>query len=274
VIKGVMEIMTMRLHHSLFAALATFAVAAPVLASDHPLYKHPREVEFHQDGMFGKFDRGQLQRGFQVYKEVCASCHGLRLVAYRNLTDLGFTEAEVKAIAKGYDVASIDDAGEATTRKGLPSDHFGSPYANPEAARAANGAVPPDLSLITKARHEGPSYLVSLLTGYTAPPKSYVDHDGKTVNYVLPPNGHYNPYFPATSLAMPAPLSDGQVTYTDGTKATTEQMAKDVATFLTWTAEPKMEARKKAGTGVLAFLALLIGFSFVSYKRIWANVKQ
>jgi ubiquinol-cytochrome c reductase cytochrome c1 subunit len=255
------------------AAVALF-VATPALSADHPLYKHPREVEFHQDGIFGKFDRGQLQRGFQVYKEVCAACHGLRLVAYRNLEDLGFSETEIKAIAKGYDVATIDDAGEPITRKGLPSDHFGSPYANPEAARAANGAVPPDLSLITKARHEGPAYLVSLLTGYTAPPKSYVNHDGKTVQYVLPPNGHYNPYFPATSLAMPAPLSDGQVTYSDGTKASVDQMARDVATFLSWTAEPKLEARKKAGTGVLAFLALLIGFSFISYKRIWANVKK
>jgi ubiquinol-cytochrome c reductase cytochrome c1 subunit len=287
------------------AAVALF-VATPALSADHPLYKHPREAEFHQDGIFGTFDRGQLQRGFQVYKEVCAACHGLRLVAYRNLEDLGFSETEIKAIAKGYDVATIDDAGEPITRKGLPSDRFGSPYANPEAARAANGAVPPDLSLITKARHEGPAYLVSLLTGYTAPPKTYKDYvevgfdaDGKMVvdakgkpagasdkriketkkslmdvPYVLPPNGHYNPYFPATSLAMPAPLSDGQVTYSDGTKASVDQMARDVATFLSWSAEPKLEARKKAGTGVLAFLALLIIFSFISYKRIWANVKK
>ncbi len=259
---------------TLLLGFAALAIATPALASDHPLYKHPREVEFHQDGMFGTFDRAQLQRGFQVYKEVCSACHSLRLISFRNLTDLGFSEVEVKAIAKGYDVASIDDAGEATTRKGLPSDHFPSPYANPEAARAANGAVPPDLSLITKARHEGPSYLVSLLTGYTTPPKTYIEHDGKTVNYVLPPNGHYNPYFPATSLAMPAPLSDGQVTYADGTKASVEQMSEDVAAFLSWTAEPKLEARKKAGTGVLAFLALLVVLSFISYKRIWANVKK
>jgi ubiquinol-cytochrome c reductase cytochrome c1 subunit len=254
------------------AALSLF-VATPALCSDHPLYKHPREVDFHQDGMFGKFDRGQLQRGFQVYKEVCSACHSLRLVAFRNLTDLGFTETEVKAIAKGYDIAAIDDAGEPTTRKGIVSDRFPSPYANPEAARAANGAVPPDLSLITKARHEGPAYVVSLLTGYKKPPKTYIEN-GKTVNYVLPPNGNFNPYFPATSLAMIAPLSNDQVTYSDGTKASVEQMSKDVATFLSWTAEPKLEARKKAGTGVLAFLALLIVFSFISYKRIWANVKK
>jgi ubiquinol-cytochrome c reductase cytochrome c1 subunit len=255
------------------AALA-LCVATPVLAADHPLYKHPREVAFKQDGIFGTFDRAQLQRGFQVYKEVCSSCHGMRLVAFRNLQDLGFNETEIKAIAKGYDIASIDDAGVAATRKGLPSDHIPSPYANDEAARAANGAVPPDLSLITKARHDGPAYVVSLLTGYTTAPKSYKDHDGKVIAYTLPPNGNYNPYFPSTALAMVAPLSDGQVTYSDGTKATKEQMARDVATFLSWTAEPKLEARKKAGTGVLAFLALLIVFSFISYKRIWANVKQ
>jgi ubiquinol-cytochrome c reductase cytochrome c1 subunit len=258
---------------SLFIALAALVSTAPAMAADHPLYQHPREVEFHHDGVFGKFDRAQLQRGFQVYKEVCAACHSLRLVSFRNLVDLGFSEAEVKAIAKGYDIATIDDAGEATTRKGIPADHFPSPFANAEAARAANGAVPPDLSLITKARHDGPAYLVSLLTGYKAPPKTYIEN-GKTVNYVLPPNGNYNPYFPATSLAMAAPLSDGQVTYSDGTKASVEQMSKDVAAFLSWTAEPKLEARKQAGTGVLIFLALMIFITFVSYKRVWANVKK
>jgi ubiquinol-cytochrome c reductase cytochrome c1 subunit len=254
-----------------FAGLTV--VALPAQAADHPLYKHPHSVQFPHDGVFGTFDRGQLQRGFQVYKEVCSACHGMRLVAFRDLADLGFSETEVKAIAKGYDIATIDDAGEAVTRKGIPADRFPSPYANPEAARAANGAVPPDLSLITKARHNGPSYLVALLTGYTAPPKTYVEN-GKTVNYVLPPNGNYNPYFPSTALAMAAPLSDGQVSYSDGTKATKAQMAKDVAAFLTWTAEPKLEARKKAGTGVLGFLALMIGITFVSYKRIWANIKK
>jgi ubiquinol-cytochrome c reductase cytochrome c1 subunit len=267
-----METDIMRLK-TLFISLVALTVATPAFAADHPLYVHPKEVEFHHDGVFGKFDRAQLQRGFQVYKEVCAACHSLRLVAFRNLSDLGFSETEIKAIAKGYDIASLDDAGEATTRKGIPADHFPSPYANPEAARAANGAVPPDLSLITKARHDGPAYLVSLLTGYKAPPKTYVEN-GKTVNYVLPPNGNYNPYFPATSLAMAAPLSSDQVTYSDGTKASVEQMSKDVAAFLTWTAEPKMEARKQAGTGVLAFLALMIGLTFFSYKRVWANVKK
>jgi ubiquinol-cytochrome c reductase cytochrome c1 subunit len=265
--------MTMFKTKFVLAALA-LCVATPALAADHPLYKHPREVAFKQDGIFGTFDRAQLQRGFQVYKEVCSACHSLRLVAFRNLADLGFNETEIKAIAKGYDIATIDDAGEAVTRKGIPSDRFPSPYANPEAARAANGAAPPDLSLITKARHDGTAYLVSLLTGYTAPPKSYKEHDGTVVAYTLPPNGNYNPYFPSTSLAMAAPLSDGQLTYSDGTKATKEQMSRDVAAFLSWTAEPKLEARKKAGTGVLAFLALLIIFSFISYKRIWANVKK
>jgi ubiquinol-cytochrome c reductase cytochrome c1 subunit len=270
-----MEIMTMRFNR-LLLGIAACVITLPAIAADHPLYLHPRELHFQQDGVFGTFDRAQLQRGFQVYKEVCSACHSLRFVSFRNLQDLGFSEIEIKAIAKGYDIADIDDVGEANTRKGLPADHFPSPYANPEAARAANNnAVPPDLSLMTKARHDGTNYVYSLLTGFgKTPPKSYKDHDGKMVAYTLSPNGHYNPYFPATALAMAAPLSDGQVTYSDGTKASVDQMAKDVATFLTWTAEPKLEARKKAGTGVLVFLALLIGFTFVSYKRIWANVTK
>jgi ubiquinol-cytochrome c reductase cytochrome c1 subunit len=256
--------------------LIALAFAMPAFAADHPLYTHPKEVSFPQDGMFGKFDRAQLQRGFQVYKEVCSACHSLRLIAFRNLGDLGFSEAEVKALAKGYDIASIDDAGEATTRKGLPSDRFPLVYANAEAARAANNnAVPPDLSLITKARPNGNAYVYSLLTGYGKPvPKTYKEHDGKTVPYVLSPGGNYNPYFPTTALAMTQPLQDDQIAYADGTKATVSQMSQDVTAFLAWAAEPKLEARKQAGTGVLAFLAIMIVISFISYKRIWANVKK
>jgi ubiquinol-cytochrome c reductase cytochrome c1 subunit len=178
------------------------------------LYKHPMQVDFQQDGplgwgVLGTFDRPQLQRGFQVYKEVCAACHGLERLAFRNLQDIGFSEAEVKAIAKAYDVPSVDEkTGEPSTRKAVPSDYFPSPYPNEVAARAANNnALPPDLSLITKAREEGQEYLYSLLVGYKAPP----------AGHEVPQGLHFNPYFPNLNIAMPPPLtSTGQVTYAPG----------------------------------------------------------
>ena len=249
------------------------------------LHKDPREVHFQHDGVFGTFDRAQLQRGFQVYKEVCSACHSMRLVSYRNLADLGFTEAEVKAIAKGYEVPAIDDSGEAITRKALPSDRFISPFANHEAAAAANnGKAPPDLSLMVKARHDGQNYVYSLLTGYgQTPPKTVKawklnEKTGKVEQtqekYEISPGLNYNPYFHSVTIAMAAPLNEGQVTYADGTKATVDQMAKDVTAFMAWTAEPKLEQHKRNGVGVLAFLSILVVLTFLSYKRIWAGVKH
>ncbi|WP_067733593.1 cytochrome c1 [Novosphingobium naphthalenivorans] len=234
----------------------------------------PKEVHFASDGAFGKFDRQQLQRGFQVYKEVCSACHSLKHVAFRDLAQLGYSEAEVKAIAAGFTVPGTDpNTGEANTRPGTPTDYFPSPFANDIAARAANNnAVPPDLSLITKARHEGPAYVYSLLTGYTEQPTALVKEfpDAKT------PNGlHYNPYFANLNLAMPAPLtSEGQVSYGDGTKATVDQMAQDVSAFLIWTAEPKLEKRKQTGWTVLGFLLFATILGYMSYRNIWAGKKH
>lgn len=231
--------------------------------------KSPETVQLASNGPFGRFDRQQLQRGFQVYKEVCAACHGLEHVAMRSMGDLGFSEAEVKAIAKSFTVPSLDpNTGEDTTREGLPADHFPSPYANEIAARAANNnAFPPDLSLITKARENGTNYVYSLLIGYQNPPAN-LPADKR------PGEGlYYNPYFPNLNLAMPAPLSADQVTYADGTKATVEQMSRDVTAFLVWAAEPKLENRHRTGIGVIIFLIIATGLAFLSYRNIWHGNK-
>ena len=235
----------------------------------HLFHKHPKELHLASDGPFGKFDRQQLQRGFQVYKEVCSACHSMELVAIRSLQDIGFSEPEVKALAKTFTVPSLDpNTGEAATRPGLPSDRFPSPYANEIAARAANNnALPPDLSLMTKARHDGPAYVYSLLTGYQNPPANLPEDK-------RPGTGlHYNPYFPNLNLAMAPPLSDGQVTYADGTEASVDQMAKDVAAFLVWTAEPKMENRHRTGIAVVIFLIIATGLAYLSYQSIWRGKK-
>ena len=254
-----------------FATAAIVAAFIPREAAPedmtHELHLHPREVAWSSDGIVGTYDRAQLQRGYQVYKEVCSACHSMKRVAFRDLTAIGFSEPEVKALAKAADVPSIDDkTGEASTRKGIPADYLPSPYPNDVAARAANNnALPPDLSLITKAREDGPNYVHSLLTGYRKPP----------AKWQVPQGLHYNPYFANLNIAMPPPLTaDGQVTYADGQpKPTVDQMAKDVAAFLTWTAEPKLENRKRTGVAVLVFLAILSGLSYLTYRRVWAGAK-
>jgi ubiquinol-cytochrome c reductase cytochrome c1 subunit len=246
----------------------------PPATAEHHYHLAPKEVSFSSDGAFGKFDREQLQRGFQVYKEICSACHSLSHVAFRDLTALGYTDAEVKAIAKGFQVPGTDpNTGEDAMRPGMPTDYFPKPFANDIAARAANNnAVPPDLSLMTKARHEGPQYVYSLLTGYQNQPAQLLKEfpDAKT-----PPGLHYNPYFANLNLAMPPPLhTDGQVTYGDGTKPTVDQMAKDVSAFLIWTAEPKLEKRKQTGWPVLGFLLFATVLGFMSYKNIWHDKKH
>ena len=230
---------------------------------EHRFHQEPRDIGFSFDGPFGKYDRAQLQRGFQVYKEVCASCHGLNFVAFRDLHDLGYGEEEVKAIADQWqiEVAAVDaKTGEASTRKALPADRFPDPYPNEVAARAANrNALPPDLSLITKARHGGPAYVASLLTGYRNPPADLPKE-------ARPGEGlYFNPWFPNLNIAMPPPLAaDGQVTYADGTNPTRDQMAKDVSAFLAWSAEPKLENRKATGWAVLAFLLFATILSYMA----------
>ncbi|MDP9162557.1 MAG: cytochrome c1 [Pseudomonadota bacterium] len=255
--------------------------AAPTV--EEGFHKQPKELHLASSGPFGRFDRQQLQRGFQVYKEVCSACHSMKLVAFRDLRQLGYSEAEVKAIASQWstEVPSINpDTGEPATRKATPADHFPSPYPNETAARAGNNnALPPDLSLITKAREGGAPYVYSLLTGY-AKQEGYKNDKGEELlkafpDAKTPPGLHFNPYFANLNVAMPPPLvSDGQVTFADGTKSTVNQMATDVAAFLVWTAEPKLEVRHATGITVLIFLLIATILAYLSYRNIWADAKR
>jgi ubiquinol-cytochrome c reductase cytochrome c1 subunit len=245
-------------------SLVSLSLAGAALASGAG-QKTPKQQHWAFDGMFGRVDNQAAQRGLQVYKEVCSACHGLKRVAFRSLTEIGFSEAEVKALASGYQIKDgPNDEGEMFERPGKASDYFPSPYANDEAAKAAqNGAVPPDLSLIIKARPHGADYVFSLLTGYETAPADVHLAAGQS----------YNPYFPGHVLAMPAPLtSEGQVEYSDGTKATVEQMAHDVATFLQWAAEPEMQARKQMGIKVLIFLTVFSAFAYIAKRNIWRKL--
>lgn len=247
----------------LIAAAALLGLAGPAFAAgEAPV---PPKMDWSFKGPFGTYDRGELQRGFVVYKEVCAACHSLRYLSYRNLQDIGFSEAEVKAIAAAVEVtAGPDDQGEMFQRPALPSDRFKSPYPNAKAAAAANnGKAPPDLSLMAKARLHGPDYIKALLLGYENPP----------AGFEVPEGGTYNKYFPGHVIAMPQPIaSEGQVTYDDGTKATIEQMARDVSAFLMWAAEPKLEARYAMGFKVIVFLIILSGLLYAAKRRVWADV--
>jgi ubiquinol-cytochrome c reductase cytochrome c1 subunit len=214
-------------------------------------------------GMFGTFDRAALQRGFQVYKEVCSACHSMNLMSYRHLRALGFNEDEVKAIAAENQVPDINEEGQPVERAGRPSDRFKSPFPNEKAARAANnGAEPPDLTLITKARPSGPNYVHALLTGYEPPPPSVKVMEGM----------NYNKYFPGGQIAMAPPLNADAVSFGDGTPATVAQMARDVVTFLSWTAEPEMEVRKQMGVKAILFLIVLTILLYAAKRRIWAGV--
>lgn len=263
-----------------FVVLLAFVFGAYTAATDpaaptaeKKFHLAPRELHLASDGAFGKWDLQQLQRGYQVYKEVCSACHSLKYVAFRDLAQLGYTEAEVKAAAAEWTVPGVDpNTGEANTRPGTPTDYFPSPYPNDVAARAANNnAVPPDLSLMTKARHEGPAYVHSLLTGYREQPAELLRQfpDAKT-----PTGLYYNPYFANLNLAMPPPLtSDGQVTYADGTQATIDQMSTDVAAFLTWTAEPTLVKRRQTGWAVLGFLLFATILAYLAKQQVWAPVK-
>jgi len=246
----------------------------PTAASVYHL--EPKEVHFSFDGPFGTYDREQLQRGFQVYKEVCSACHSMKLVAFRDLEGIGFTKPEIKAIAKQWavEVPSINpDTGEPATRKALPSDYFPSPYANEVAARAANNnALPPDMSLLAKAREGGAHYIHSIVTGYQPQPADMLKRfpDAKT-----PTGLHYNPYFANLNIAMPPPLvADGQVTYSDGTKPTVDQMATDVSAFLMWAAEPKLENRHRWGFVVIIYLLIATGLAYGAYRNIWRDKKH
>ncbi|MGZ5791434.1 MAG: cytochrome c1, partial [Croceibacterium sp.] len=206
-------------------------------------HREPKHLALASDGPFGKFDHRQVQRGYQVYKEVCKACHSLNQVAFRDLAELGYDDAEVKAEAASWTVPGIDPStGETTTRPGVPTDYFPKPFANDIAARAANsGAIPPDLSLMAKAREGGPAYIYSVLTGFQPVP---AELKKQFPDFQSPSGTYFNPYFANLNIKMPPPLtSDGQVQFKDGTPATVDEMAKDVAAFLMWTAEPSLDKR-------------------------------
>lgn len=246
-------------------ACAIVVLASSVYAATEHDQIALRKETWSFDGVFGHVDKASAQRGFQVYSQVCASCHSLDLVSYRSLMHLGFSEAEVKAIAAQVTVTDgPNDEGEMFDRSGRISDRFVAPYANEQAARASNGgAFPPDLSLMIKARPDGANYVHSILTGYEEAP----------ADMALAPGMNYNRYFPGHQIAMPAPLSEGIVEYQDGTEANVEQMSKDVVNFLQWAAEPEMEVRKGMGLKVLIYLAIFTVLFFAAKKVIWRNIK-
>ena len=225
------------------------------------------KIDWSFKGVTGKFDRASLQRGYQVYTEVCASCHSMNLVSYRNLGEPGgpeFSVEQVKAIAANFEVEDGPNSdGEMFTRPGRPSDKFVSPYPNVQAATAANGgAYPPDMSVLVKARKGGSDYIYSVLMGYEDPPAGFELEDGV----------YYNKYMDGQKIKMSNPLSEGIVTYADGTQTTQAQMAKDVTTFLTWTAEPHLETRHKMGVKVIIFLTIFTLLVYLSMRRIWSRI--
>jgi len=246
----------------LFAALVATLLAGPALAAGGDVALTKRDWSFN--GPFGTFDKAAMQRGFQVYREVCAGCHSMQYIAFRNFADLGYNEAEIKAIAAEYDVEEgPNDEGEMFTRPGIPADRMPSPYPNDNAARAGNGgALPPDLSLIAKARANGPDYLYSLLIGYKEAPASMNVPDGM----------YYNDAYPGNLIAMPQPLYGDDVTYADGADASIEGSAADLTQFLMWAAEPKMEARKRIGVAVVFFLSIFVVLSVMAKRRVWADL--
>jgi ubiquinol-cytochrome c reductase cytochrome c1 subunit len=270
------------------AGLMTAGLAAPAFASGHK--EEPPKIDWSFNGPFGKFDQAQLQRGYKVYREVCSACHSMSLVSFRNLGDKGgpfYNEKYknsndnpwVKAIAKDYEVADIDsETGDAIKRPATSADRFPSPFPNEPAARASNGgALPPDMSLLAKAREGGPDYIHAIVTGYKDAPKGLKVGTGQ----------HYNPYMagdltsawsgnhehvpPGGFIAMAPPLKDGLVSFDDGTKSTLDQQARDVSAFLMWAAEPKLEERKKMGFAVILYLLMFSGLLYASYRKVWKN---
>jgi len=261
---------------TIIGALALALSIGPALAVGDAEHPHEPHEGWSFTGIFGQYEQQSLQRGLLVYENVCASCHALEYVAFRNLAEPGgpgFTMDQVRAIAAGHQVLAgpdedgntVDEYGLPLTRDAIPADRFPLPYTNEQQARARNGgALPPDLSLMAKARLNGPSYIYSLLTGYEDAPDGYEMQGGM----------NYNPFFSGHQIAMVSPLYEGAVEYPDGTEATVEQMAYDVTNFLMWAAEPKLEARKRLGFQVMAFLVLLAGLLYWSYRKVWANIEH
>ncbi len=247
---------------SALTAVGMLAGAGAALANEGAALTKPG---FSWEGVFGKYDPAGLRRGYQVFHDVCSNCHTLRLVAYRNLASVGLTDDEIKAVAAEREVPDVpNDEGVVNMRPGRPSDKYIGPFPNDKAAASANGgALPPDLSLMAKARVGGPNYIYSLLLGYEdAPPEGVTIPDGKYFNHIFP--GH--------AISMPPQVMDDLVTYADGTKATKEQIAHDVVTFLNWAAEPEMNARKDLGLKVMIFLAVFTALMFALKRQIWKKL--
>jgi ubiquinol-cytochrome c reductase cytochrome c1 subunit len=245
------------------AAVLTFALGFASTARAQEEAPSPPHQQWSFEGVFGTYDEAALQRGFQIYKEVCSACHPVKHLYYRDLTAIGYTEDQVKGLAAQAQVTDgPNDQGEMYQRPAKPSDPIVGPFPNDQAARAANnGALPPDLSLIVKAREGGPDYVFGILTGFKEAP----------ADFKMQPNMNYNEYFPGHQIAMPPPLTtDGQVTYADGTKATIPQMAHDVTTFLAWAAEPNLNERHRMGAKVILFLVIAAGVFYAAKRRIWA----
>jgi ubiquinol-cytochrome c reductase cytochrome b/c1 subunit len=269
----------------LVAALAAALIACGATAATAQEQEKPPQLRWSFSGPFGLYNAEQLQRGFKIYREVCSNCHSLKLLTFRDLAAPGgpaFTPAQAAAIAAQFQVTDgPNDQGEMFQRPGRPADHFPPPFANEQAARAANGgATPPDMSVLAKARgyergfprfvfdvftqyqEAGPDYIAALLRGYEDTPKGFS----------LPEGAHYNKYFPGHALGMPPPLSDGQVEYTDGTPADLQHYSQDIAAFLMWAAEPTLDARKRIGFQVIIFLIILAGLLYFTKKKVWLKV--
>jgi cytochrome c1 len=251
--------------HALLPLVLLAGLAFPAYAAEGGASLNTPPGGWPHEGPFGTYDRAALQRGYQVYKQVCSTCHSMNQLSYRNLAELGFNPTEVKAIAAGYTVTDgPNDQGEMFQRPGRPSDPFVKPFPNEQAARAANnGALPPDLSLIIKARHGHEDYVYSILTGFGQTPPA----DEKIASGM-----YYNPYFPGHQIAMPQPLQADAVTYADGTPATIEQEARDVVQFLAWAGEPTMEVRKQYGLRVILFLVVFAGVMYLLKRSIWKKL--
>lgn len=256
----------MRAPRFMFASMLAVALTAGawLAASAQEEAPSPPSQSWSFDGIFGTPDIRAAQRGFQIYSEVCSNCHSMKEMHYRDLTGIGFSEADVKAIAAGFTVPQgTDDEGQPKEGPATAADQFRSPFPNEKAARAAlNGALPPDLSLIVNARPDGPNYVYGILTGYADPP----------AGFKMQPGMNYNQYFPGHQIAMPQPLTDGRVTYTDGTPSNLSQEAHDVVTFLYWTANPETTQRKQIGIRVILFLILLTGVTYAVKRKVWSDV--
>ena len=247
-----------------FFIIFSFFFLIPILHYEEKIILKKQNWTF--EGIFGRYDDLSLQRGLQIYQEVCSACHGMKRVRFRELEDLGFTEDQIKKYSETFDIIDgPNELGEMFTRPGEPSDTFVSPYKNKEEAKASfNGVYPPDLSLLTKAMKNGPDYIYSLLTGYEDPPNDFELTEGL----------YYNPYHDGKVIAMPPPLYDDAIEYIDGTNASLHQLSYDIVNFLNWAAEPELEKRKSMGVKVLLFLIVLTALLYVTMKETWSRIEK